>query len=172
MIRSDLIPGEEIYIEGDLFTIISKTDRRKTTGCYEYILESPQEDILSGVIHYFNAGKIILEIVRTVDCQIKGRAIQYKGELYQISKQYDEVKYDKESDSMIRNNIYEITRLKEGMIGGLGPKKIIIDKNKNKIFYDFREITMNEFSKDKEIKEEKGRPKTISFTYTFKEPVG
>ena len=172
MIKSNLIPGEKISIEGDNFEVIKKTDRRKSGGYYEYILKPLEEDILSGVIHYFNSEKVVLEIARIIDCQMKGRTIQYRGKLYQISKEYDDVFYDKESDSMVREKVHELKLPKEKMFSNENPKKIVVKKDKRKIFYDSREITMNEFSGLKEPEDESGRKETIRFTYTFKEPVG
>jgi len=173
MIKSELTPGKKVFIEGDEFMVVCKTDKRKSTGCYEYLLNPLNEEILSAKIHYKNAKNILFEISRVIDCQIKGRSIQYKGEVFQISKQYDDVYFNEVEDRMVRDHVYELLKLKEGMLNNIGPRRIVVGFDKKKIFYDFRELTMNEFSHENNSKENlEGRKETISFTYKFKEPVG
>lgn len=173
VIKSELSSGRKIYIEGDRFEVISKTDRRKSTGYYEYLLKPLSDEILESKIHYKNSLKVIFEIVRKVDCQIRGRSFKYKGEVFQISKQYDKVYYDKETDSMVRDNYYELTKLNEKMFDNLGPRRFVVTHDKKKLFYDYREITMEDLSfLDNSTESLEGRKETLVFKYTFREPVG
>jgi hypothetical protein len=178
MIKLDLNKKDIIFLFDEKYEVVeiikeSRTINEKPLKFYTYKLEPKSEDILHADISIYDKDNIFLKTTKIVDCDIKARAVQWDGKIYQIFKEYQDVEYDPRADKVKRVKVYELHDIRDRIINFDNPRQIVVHKNGDKVLHDFQKLKINDIRRTENVKGEIERPEeTRKFKIKYKEPVG
>jgi hypothetical protein len=177
MIKLNLNKEDTIFIFNEKYEILDIVKESRIIGrdelkFYTYKLKSKNENIFHAEISIYSKKDIFLKTIRTIDCKINSKSIEYNGKVYQIFNEYYDVEYSPREDKVKRVKIYELHDIKDRIINFDNPRQIVVKKNGDKIFHNFQRIKITDIKRNKDINIKNKLDESKKIKIKFKDPIG